>query len=364
MNEHCKCEGPGYCERHQLHKGVREFQLCRGEAQSPDCGRKYWVAWESGKLGATAPQEPVLAPEGFCNRAEEFVSRGAGDRLSQLIKSATLGMVSECNGCGGRAATLNHWLPAKNLPPVELVEFVEPVRRNFMFHVWPVKDTGAWQWNCDQFLKRQDLFKGRRVVAIVTSDEADPPEAVKEYLDDFTDEFIVLPNIVKLREVVTFVPLLERMESTDPNEVTFCCHSKVVRHKITEDQSGTTLFNWTRMMYETCLDDWPKVKQVLSEKAMAGSFKRYGQFTTRGNNRWHYSGTFYWFRNRDVYRRNWRYVDQKFFGSESWPGHMFKREETGCLFFDDVKDLYDKTYWNETIQPALNAYREESIRNK
>jgi len=342
-------------------KGPREFDLCQGNVNSPDCGRKYWVAWESGQLGATAPEVPVLQPEGFCNKAEQFAPRGAGDRLADLIKRSTLGMVTPCGGCKDRAAKLNHMFPAKNLLPVEPVEFVEPVRRNFMMHIWPAEEGGAWRWNCDHVLSRAELFNGRRVVAIATGRHTDPPEAVQEYLGDFTDEFIVMPNDPKLREVVTFVPLLERMESTDPNEVTFCCHSKATKNKLSPSHVGTTIFDWTRTMYETCLDDWPTVRDALTAHAMAGSFKRYGQFTTRGNHRWHYSGTFYWFRNRDVFRRNWRFVDQRFFGTESWPGHMFRPDETACLFMDNVNDLYQKEYWDSVIAPALAAYRENSL---
>lgn len=109
-------------------------------------------------------------------------------------------------------------------------------------------------------------------------------------------------------------------------------------------------------MYRTCLDDWERVQEHLTTKAMTGSFKRYGQFTTRGNHRWHYSGTFYWFRNRDVFQRNWRHVDRKFFGTESWPGHMFRPEETGCLFMDGADDLYLHEYWTKTIEPALEQW--------
>lgn len=282
--------------------------------------------------------------------------RGLGDVIANGIKRVTRGRVKPCGSCKDRAAKLNRVFPTKHQPPVERIEWQEPVRRNFMMHVWPVKDFGAWQWNMDQVLQRAHLFNGRRVIAIAVSDATDSAEVVKEYMRDFTDEFIVVPNDSRLREVVTFVPMLERMETLDANTITFACHAKCVRHRIGIDDDGSTVFDWTRAMYETCLDRMPLVETQLITKAMTGSFKRYGQFTTRGNHRWHYSGTFYWFRNRDVYQRNWRHVDRKFFGTESWPGHMFRPEETGCLFMDGVDDLYVKDYWMKTIKPALEQW--------
>lgn len=355
MNEHCKCDGPGFCDRHKMAKSDREYQLCRGLANSADCGRKYWIAWETGKLGATAPESPVTDPDGFCSKAIGF-----GGRVSRSIEALTAGLVKPCGGCKARAALLNHWLPSRLLPAVEPMEFGEHVVRNCTYHIWPVRG-GAWQWNCDQLLQRASLFTGKRIVAIVTSADAEPAEVVMDYMRGFATEFIVLRNDRQLREVTTFVPMLERLEEGGVNEVTFCCHSKGVRHKVAVDDEGSTLFRWAAAQYETCLDHWDLVAEQLRTKAMTGSFKRHGMFATRGNNKWHYSGTFYWFRNHDVFQRNWRYVDQKFFGTESWPGHMFKADETGCLFFDNVGDLYNKAYWESEVQPALDLWRRERM---
>lgn len=67
MNQHCECPLAGYCSRHKIHKSLREHALCRGIADVSDGGLKYWLAWEQGKLGATAPKEPILSPQSFCD---------------------------------------------------------------------------------------------------------------------------------------------------------------------------------------------------------------------------------------------------------------------------------------------------------
>lgn len=243
------------------------------------------------------------------------------------------------------------------LAPV--VELVEPVKRNFMMHIWPVKGFGTWQWNCDQVLKRADLFNGKRIIAIAVSNETDHAYVVKEYMRDFTDDFIVVPNHVGLREVVTFIPMLEKLESLDPTEVTFACHAKGVRHALSPDDLNTTIFPWTKMMYDLCLDYWPLVRLRLQTAAMVGNFRRFGEFTTPGNNRWHYSGTFYWFRHRDVFENTWRKVDQKFFGTESWPGHLFGASQTACLFKDSADDMYDARYVHLHVVPECELWKKE-----
>lgn len=232
--------------------------------------------------------------------------------------------------------------------------------RNMIMHIWPVKGYGAWQWNCDVLLRRAKLFNGKRIVAIATSEETDSPEVVKEYLKDLDAEFIVVPNHSGLREVATWLPMLEHVFSVKPDELTFTCHAKGVRHSMQPTEIGgknTTVFDWAYIMYQSTLDYWPLIQELLQTNCMAGSFRRFGEFTTPGNNRWHYSGTFYWFRHKDVFTNQWRKVDQKFFGTESWPGYLFQPSETACIFHDNSSDLYDVRYMHHTVLPEWEAWK-------
>lgn len=74
MNPHCVCVMAGHCERHGIRKGPAQFARCQGTAGGKDCGLSYWQAWELGELGATAPSEPMLQPEGFCGAASENIA--------------------------------------------------------------------------------------------------------------------------------------------------------------------------------------------------------------------------------------------------------------------------------------------------
>ena len=349
-NPHCLCPAAGLCSRHKLNKSDREFELCKGTAHSIDCGRKYWLAWERGMLGATPPESPVLDPPPFC------VDRGFGDHLARMIDHVTLGAIPQCGGCKRREALLNHWFP-KELPPIEKVDLSES-NRHLMFHIWPIKDFGAWQWNCDRLLEHAACFNGRRVVAIVTDDESEPAEAVREYLKDFTDEFLEFPNDPRLREVVTFVPMLERLEGLQSErDVTFTCHAKAVRHKLTPEQEGTTIFRWAGACYET-MTHWEAVRPLLETNGTVGVFRRFNNVPDRkGFGVWHFSGAFYWFRNQDVFRRNWRYVPDRFYGTEAWPGLMFKTSESACVACDNIGDLYNFEYWTKSIEPQLAMWR-------
>jgi hypothetical protein len=354
-NQNCECTGPGQCPRHGIVKGRRKFELCAGiNCSVRDCER-YWNAWERGKGSGQVAAVAQPLPVGITLPERK---RGLGDWVASGIKAATFGMVKPCGGCGSRQALLNKWFPASR-PPVLPVDLSNS-RRHLMFHLWPVAGNGIWQWHCDQLLANADLWNGRRVVAIFTSPDADAVEAVKDKLGNFTDRFIIMPNNPKLREVATWLPMLRQLREFDADQdVTFTAQGKCVRLKpgALDDPNAVTL-KWTRAMYETCLA-WGRVKPLLERQATAGSFRR-NTTPSRGSwGPWHYSGTFYWFRNRDVFARNWEYVPQQFFGTEAWPGHLFHPDEAGVIACDDAPDLYSLQTWNQYIEPQLAAWRNE-----
>ncbi len=105
MNQHCECPIAGYCKRHQMQKGAEQHKRCQGTAGTRDCGLSYWNAWEQGKLGATAPEKPVLSPEHFCSR---IVRRSqVGTKLSEIIKRET-GIEIPCEACRDAIASLDN----------------------------------------------------------------------------------------------------------------------------------------------------------------------------------------------------------------------------------------------------------------
>lgn len=225
--------------------------------------------------------------------------------------------------------------------------------RHLTYHVWPTKHHDGWKWNLEQLAARWQLFNGSRILGIATDSKTVTPVDVLAFTDSLGirfDHVVSRPNQAKLREVVTWLPMLELLSphKAGPDEVVFSSHAKGVRH----DDLTEKLEAWTRLMYVSCLDDWPLVESQLSRHLATGSFRRYGNFTTPGNYRWHYSGTFFWWRLAEIAKRKWRTVDQRFFGTESWIGHQCRPEETGCLFLNDCGDLYQDNYWEKVVWPA------------
>lgn len=121
-NPHCECPVAGFCQRHQNTKTERQHRICQGVAvEHPDCGYKFWKAWETGRLGATAPAEPKLAEWEWCSSIKIQRGRkeqGLGDYTENVLKSLGVteeryseikekfGLSPRCN-CSGRKKWLN-----------------------------------------------------------------------------------------------------------------------------------------------------------------------------------------------------------------------------------------------------------------
>ena len=401
-NPLCECPVAGYCKRHKMTKSQTEHALCHGDRGQS--GWKYFVAWESGAMGATRPSNADTNPPPFeavagqpvtgcasCGgpvtrpsvvqriaSAAEAAIRFVGDgmqtttskeqatRLS-ICGTCPLNQNGTCLGCGCilslKVQARLEECPAKKwhaeLHPVR--PLVDPVC-NLIMHMLPVAANENWKWNLQQIATRQHLFNGKRVLAIAVEQSSKThnkilttvsPDEVVQYSSSIGLDWThveAFGNHPTLREVSTFPWLLSTVQSTDSNEITFSCHAKGVTHS-----AESITVQWAERQYRACLDDWNTVQRTMERFSMAGAFRKFGQFTTPGNHRWHYSGTNYWFRHDDVFSRDWQKLDQHFFGTESWPGRMFKPEEVACLFADNAGDVYKQEYW-KTIEQEIEVW--------
>lgn len=238
--------------------------------------------------------------------------------------------------------------------PVEPAPFIGTPRRNLIYHVWPVRG-GTWRWNLDELIRRIDLFNGRRVIGIVCDDRSEDADAVQACLQGHGCEFVVMRND-RRGESATFGEMLARVESLDPDELSFYAHAKGVKY---EPQFPRSVKRWAEVQYAVTLDDWLGAKEQLQRFAMTGIFRKHGRFANHENlGDWHYSGTFFWLRHASVFSRNWQEVPQFYGGVEAWPGMHFSRHETGCMLLDNLRELpYQDRFWASKGDPAMRRWK-------
>lgn len=236
-------------------------------------------------------------------------------------------------------------------PPVECIEFDgEPVR-NLIYHVYPYSQNDIWKWNLGLLEKHIELFNGKRLFAVAYGQNTVSLDRAIDLIRPLaTEEPLVFRNDPEKWELVSFLPLLQLVESVDPNEVTFRAHTKGVTRAA--QQRYKHVREWVERLYCVNLGRWEQAQEDLRCKAMTGAMRRKHQL---GDGKWFYCGAFYWFRNIHVFRRNWRSVQQYKYGPESWPSQMFEWEETACLAADNCPQPYMKTAWERQILPLMRC---------
>lgn len=255
--------------------------------------------------------------------------------------------LQSCGGCADFQTPVQIDLPID----------AEKCRRNVIFHIWPVKGNGIWQTQVAELLKRAELFNGRRIVTVAVDNKTDSADAVAAALAGAGFDGVVIKNNPELREGAGWLQMLDLVKSDDPNELTFCCHAKGVT-RVAGVPESEMVPEWTAALWETGLDNMPAIYNALASHTFAGSCKRYNDFKTPGNHCWHYSGGFYWLRHSRLFARDWRRIDAKWYGSESWPGLIVPEHEGACVFLDRAANLYQREYWESTVNAALAKWRQ------
>jgi GR25 family glycosyltransferase involved in LPS biosynthesis len=209
--------------------------------------------------------------------------------------------------------------------------------KHLIYHIYPKKGNGTWQWNVAELIKRIEMFDGMRTIGIATDDTTDSIEEVRKAFENVRiDMFITAKNDPELGEVATFKQMLETLPR-DPSSITFYGHAKGTSY---DDPNKTR--DWTSMLYEVCLDDPKHVDACLKQHPIAGPFTR-GRWPGCNRHEWYFSGAFFWFRNHDVFKsEHWKDIKRDRWGVELWPGNLFPLDEAACIFGQHCDHIYDQ----------------------
>ena len=225
--------------------------------------------------------------------------------------------------------------------------------RNLLFSCYPRNPGGSpWRRSVNHFLagKRFDQFDGRKIIIISVDECCDDPAEVQEAFTGCDCEFIVRDNVSDLQETAHFIEGLEMLEN-EPG-ITLRAHSKSCTHVDPESASRY----WLDALAVVNLDFPQLISCALERSHITGAFRCQMPF---GSSQFHYQGSFYWIKNSELFKRNWRNVDQWFAGVESYPGTMFQHSESTCLFFDgsSTAALYERDFHITNVRPALKWWR-------
>lgn len=198
-------------------------------------------------------------------------------------------------------------------------------------------------------MKRIEQFDGKRIVGVAVDDNTVSVDDVREsFADVRIDEFVVKTNDSILGEGTTFLDMLDLLPQSG-NNITLYAHAKGTRYN---PKKIGTIQKWADILYQTNLDNKQLIDLLIHEYPVVGSMKRYGDHNKEGSSRWYYSGSFFWFRNHDVFLKpNWRELIRFYGCVECWPSCLFKSGEAACVVGNDAGILYKPA-------PIAEVYKE------
>lgn len=241
-------------------------------------------------------------------------------------------------------------IPAVSRQPLAQIvprPFTAKPRLTLLFHCWPNGD--SWMRHVDYLRPVSGVFD-RKIMGVATGPGTATMAEVRAAFGD-SWEYLEVTNDKTLREVLTYRTMLEMVRSADENDVTFCLHSKGAQ---SHTAASRQIQWWTEAMYSTVAHNWQGVLSKMEQGyPVAGSFLRVGKhLQTRYG--WHFSGTFYAFRNAVAFQKGVPGFASNFYGTESWVGHHFARHEAACMFAENCGDIYKE---NPQLELELNEWR-------
>jgi len=227
--------------------------------------------------------------------------------------------------------------------------------RNLLFYCYPVRGT-SWAWHVPRLLEHRRVFTGRKIITVSIDEKTENPNVVLRTISPLEAEVRFVENDEKLGEAAHFVDLLGLVKSEKEDEATFYAHAKgVTRH----GKDLVPILNWSWLMYEAALRFPELVDQKLKKAGVVGSL-RYQHVAPRSG--WCFAGTFFWFKHSALFRRDWKKIDETFYGVEDYPGVQFKLDESHCLtpLSPGPNELYSGAITNEFIEKAVEDLSKEN----
>jgi len=187
--------------------------------------------------------------------------------------------------------------------------------KKHLCYLMDAEDGGRIGYHLNRIIRESDTFDGQSICFFTTKDQ--------DIIDRYT------PALEKYFDSIIFskrniYAMLGEMDIDYQYDVICFAHSKIF-----SDVPEVNNFV-TDVMYETVFHNWDEIYKAMGNKYYcAGAF----QDDFNGNqNKWSFSGGFFWARAFYMARKNWHIGGAGDFGQ--YLGHHFKKEESYCTFGD------------------------------
>jgi hypothetical protein len=207
----------------------------------------------------------------------------------------------------------------------------QAVKKNLIYFIWWNDANGMLRYNLELLERYIDVFDGQKIIKIADA----KPQDIPTFLKGST----LVKNDPVYNEAVHFTNSLKQLKQDGSQ--TFYAHAKgVSRHP------NQALKYWIKALYKHNLEEPP----VLGDKMFSGCFGKLKQFSTQVPYPWHYSGSFYWFKN-EILKRPIPPVKSRWF-TECFPAMMGNVNEAEFRYYvsNYPYNIYSDNFWRRNKQ--------------
>lgn len=201
---------------------------------------------------------------------------------------------------------------------------------NLIYNLCLSKFNPITSFNIRHLLTYLPKFNGKKVININYDNLSQAEGFVNKAFNDFSDiDFFFTDNASTSgkHELVPFInKLMPAVESTDDNEYTFYGHTKGISHY--GSQHETQVLYWANIMYYKNLSNFDLIENILQKYCCCGTLKINQPLSVLSFVKWHYSGSFFWLKNKEIFSRDYRsHYSKNKYGIEGYPAWHFGTEQ-------------------------------------
>ncbi len=221
---------------------------------------------------------------------------------------------------------------------------------NLITHIVPRK-CSMLNINLNYISNNIKLFNNHKIVSIASDENLESTDYLKKWFNLSDISILNKINNPKLGESISFKNLLELVQSENPKEFTFYCHSKGISQA---NDNNSCIAVWIELMYKYCLANLDIM--ILSGKPFGGAIRSFNLFPKGISPAWHYTGTFYWF-NHTIFKipNLYNFVIDDYYNTEMFPGFLVKAENS-IYFLKDKADPFYECFLDKNLQCILDNY--------
>ncbi len=229
---------------------------------------------------------------------------------------------------------------------------MENIKYNLIYHLCLTSINPMLYFNLSNLKKYLPKFNGKKVINVnFDENQSFAEDFISNYFKDFPDiKFFFTKNSETngWYELSPFITkLMPEVFSLNEKEYTFYGHTKAVTHYNHPRESVISVL-WPHTMYTKNLDDFEFISKILETYECCGTFKLNKPYSALSFVNWHYSGAFFWFKNKSIFSKEWQKFYPDVHGLEGYLAtHLDSSKAYGIQpdLPDFLPNILDKYTW-------------------